>query len=174
MFRTVNTAAKLLRPTLSPNFSRAHLTGLLRDASTGTLSSLSGAVSPVFRFHLVTSLFSISAETAQLPPGLLDPTEASGNVHVVDVVGTAAFVNELAAFFQDEAVVEVSGRLHTELYGNTTSKLFCPTVNITLDRLLNTEDTLRIVHLSHADTRELQARLRRLIFRHDPLRTAKE
>lgn len=154
--------------------SRASLTGLVREVSKGRLGIFPNDVAAC-RFRLVTSAFAIPDEATQVPspvdvPKLpLTPLELSGNIHVVNVMGTEAFVTELAEFLEKPMLVELRGHFHTELYSLTKAKHFCPTIALSLERLRNTEDMLRVLHSFDEETRDVQTRLRRLIFRHDPL-----
>ncbi|KPI83494.1 hypothetical protein ABL78_7468 [Leptomonas seymouri] len=159
--------SKTLYRSLSPRFLQARLSGLLRDASSGTLTSTAG-VSPACRLSLATSSFCIPEEALQLPPCSLGSEDTFGNVHIVNVVGPQPFVDELSSLLQGEVIATLCGHYHTELYQNTPSKLLCPSITLSLARLQNTQDSLCILHAPKGGTKELQRRLRRLIFRYDP------
>ncbi|KPA74242.1 hypothetical protein ABB37_09256 [Leptomonas pyrrhocoris] len=147
---------------------QARFSGLLCNPARGSVN-MAGVTSPAYRFYLATSNFLIHDETAQLPPFPPMVEGTSGNVSVVDVVGPQAFVKELFLFFPEGLIVDLCGQFHTEPHPRDAPRLFCPSITLSLQRLQNTEDMLRILHAPNGNTKELQARLRRLIFSHDPL-----
>lgn len=148
-------------------FARARISGLTCDATSGFINTAFG-YAPVCRFTVVSSCFRISGDTLQLPPPTFNAENFSGNAHVVHVVGPQLFVDELTAFFQTAMVVELCGHYHTEKYPTQSVPHHCPSVMLSLTRLKNTEDALRVLYASHEDATTLRSRLRGLISQHAP------
>lgn len=167
MLRTAALLTVALRKASMPFFSHARLSGLAQGAKRGTITTTTG-VFPACRFNLVTSSFRIPDEVSQLPTSFLNPDDAAGNVHVVHVVGTNAFVEELTAFLKDEMLLSLSGHFHTESYQVSNVSRQCPSITLSLERLRNTEDALQILHVRNGDTKASQVRLRRIIAQHLP------
>lgn len=142
--------------------SLARICGSVGDVTHGTMSLHFKNV-PVCRFTVVSSGFYIPAEMVQLPPSSLPPEEVATNVFTVNVVGSSSFVESMKTVMDEEMVVEVRGRLHAELTQMRINSSRWPSLLLSVERLQNTEDAIRVLHAFRKDTKEVQSQLRRLI-----------
>lgn len=152
-----------LRRAVGVSISTARITGAVSDVAVGTVFFGKKFV-PACRFNVATAGFNIPAERPQLPPSPFDAVEAVGNVYVVHLVGSQAFVGEVADLMREEMLVEVCGHLHYEQHSLKGGGSFAPSVLLSVERLRNTEDMLRVLHAFRSDTRELQRQLRQVVW----------